>query len=225
MLVSLDADALFVLGDLFEVWIGDDLDTSVATDQDAQRVLSALKAASARVALHFMAGNRDFLLSEELLTSHGVRTLADPCVLNAFGQRVLLSHGDGLCLDDVDYQQFRRQVRSPAWQAAFLARPRSERAALARQMRDASQATQAAMVTWADAHADHTRALMAQANTDILVHGHTHRPATHQPAVVGASAATTRHVLSDWDVDAQPARAELLMWSAQGFQRHKVGLF
>jgi UDP-2,3-diacylglucosamine hydrolase len=224
LLHDLQADALFILGDLFEAWIGDDIEG----DSWSQRVMTSLHAASRRLALHFMAGNRDFLLGSTFLKQHGVLLLQDPCVLEAFGQGVLLCHGDALCLDDLPYQHFRQQVRNPAWQSAFLAHPRAEREAQARKMRDASQAHQANMndsaggVTWADAHAEHTTALLNQHQTLVLIHGHTHRPATHQPAVEGAPALSIRHVLSDWHVERHPRRGDVMHWTAAGFERRAI---
>ncbi len=132
----------------------------------------------------------------------------------------MLAHGDALCLDDTDYQAFRRQVRAPSWQAAFLAKPRAERAAMARAMRDASEARKGHPVTtWADADPAATVAMLDALDSRTLVHGHTHRPHTHEPAVDGAADGSTRHVLSDWDLDGDSPRAEVLRLTAAGFER------
>ncbi|HEV8314396.1 MAG TPA: UDP-2,3-diacylglucosamine diphosphatase, partial [Burkholderiaceae bacterium] len=135
------ADAVFMLGDLFDAWVGDDARTSGFE----YRCAEVLREAAGRRTLAFMVGNRDFLVGAELLGECGVMALADPTVLVAFGERWLLSHGDALCLEDTEYQRFRAQVRSPAWQAATLARPLAERRALAQQIRTASRERKAQM--------------------------------------------------------------------------------
>ena len=208
------ADAVFILGDLFDAWVGDDARTSGFE----QRCAEVLKDAAGRRTLAFMAGNRDFLVGAELLGECGVVDLADPTALVAFEQRLLLSHGDALCLEDTEYQRFRAQVRDPAWAAATLARPLAERRALARQMRSASRQRkqQIAAELWADVDAQAAVQWLREAGSTTLIHGHTHRPRseTFSPGFV-------RHVLSDWDLDdaAQPGRAEVLRLTAQGLER------
>ncbi len=210
------ADAVIILGDFFEVWIGDD----IADDAFAQRCIAALHEAARHRTVAMMVGNRDFLVGGSMLAQHGVIAIDDPTELDAFGQTIMLAHGDALCLADTDYQAFRRQVRAPAWQAQFLARPRAERAAMARSMRDASAARKDdPTTTWADADPAATITLLDQYGARTMVHGHTHKPHTHQPAVEGAPAETTRHVLSDWDLEAEVPRAEVLRLTAQGFER------
>ncbi|MBQ0959437.1 UDP-2,3-diacylglucosamine diphosphatase [Ideonella sp. 4Y11] len=208
------ADLLIILGDLFEAWIGDD-----AADQPSvSQVVSALRDASARRPLAVMRGNRDFLLGEDFFQRSGCTALADPCVLEAFGQRVLLSHGDALCLDDSAYQRFRAEVRQSAWQAAFLARPLAERQAIAGGLRAASQASQAgrAVETYADPDPALASDWLHRAQATTLVHGHTHRPGDEVRAE-----GWTRRVLSDWDLD-HARRAEVLAWTARGWQRHPL---
>ncbi len=211
------ADAVFILGDLFEVWIGDD----IASDSFASHTMAQLKRAAATRFMAFMVGNRDFLLKPPLLWAHGVTALHDPCVLTAFDQNLVLSHGDALCLDDQDYQRFRLQVRDTAWQTTVLAKSRAERATLARGLRDASEALkhQAHPVTWADADAKATQQWLVAFGARTLVHGHTHRPAKHQPAVAGAPGNTQRWVLSDWDLDADAPRASALRLTSSGLER------
>lgn len=207
------ADAVFLLGDLFEVWPGDD-----ALGLPFEQGVAGLLARTARQRpVHVQRGNRDFLLGPAFFEATGCIDLPDPCSLSAFGQTVVLSHGDALCLADVDYQRFRAQVRQPAWQAALLARPLEERLALAAQMRDASRSHHAARdpVTFADADPALAGEWLQQAGARVLIHGHTHRPATEQ-----RPEGWQRHVLSDWDLDGPgPARAEVLRWSAAGFER------
>jgi UDP-2,3-diacylglucosamine hydrolase len=207
------ADAVFILGDLFEVWIGDDARLPASF---AQRAAEVLHDAAAQRPLHFMAGNRDFLVGAALLRDCGVVALADPTLLDAWGQRVLLTHGDALCLADTDYQAFRALVRQPSWREAFLARPLAERETLARTMRDASQAAQRArpVPEWADVDVAAAVAWMHAAGSRTLVHGHTHRPGSDvlAPGYV-------RWVLSDWDCDAAPARAQALRLTRDGLAR------
>ncbi|MBV8380199.1 MAG: UDP-2,3-diacylglucosamine diphosphatase [Paucibacter sp.] len=222
------ADAVILLGDIFEVWIGDD----ARTEPFEARCLEMLRKASERLALFFMVGNRDFIAGEAMAAAGGMKRLADPTVLVAFGQRWLLTHGDALCLEDKPYQAFRAQVRNPAWQQAWLGRPLAERAALARQMRAASQARQAEAAAkaaagsaqesrmgdgelWADLDREASIAWLQAARATDMIHGHTHRPATHELAP-----GLRRHVLSDWDLDgASPPRAEVLRLRQAGLRR------
>ena len=213
-LAETTADMVFILGDLFEVWIGDDARTPGSFAAEAANVLAD---AGSRIKLAFMAGNRDFLVGAALLRDCGVTALPDPTLLDAWGQRVLLTHGDALCLDDHAYQKFRAEVRSEAWRTAFLAKPLAERERLARAMRDASEANKRVQTLWADVAPAAAVAWMHATSSREMVHGHTHRP--------GSSALApgfTRHVLSDWDCDAEPARAQVLRLTRDGFAR--VGL-
>ena len=204
-----DADAIFLLGDVFEAWVGDD-----ARHEGFEReVTEMLQEVAVHRALGFMAGNRDFLVGAELLRDCGAIALPDPTVLRAFGERLLLTHGDALCLDDLDYQRFRAEVRAPAWQARFLALPLAERRALAARMRDASQEHQR-MQPATDIDSATAVQWMHEAGAPVLVHGHTHRPGTEALAPGYA-----RWVLSDWDLDTRPARAEVLRLSPRGLAR------
>lgn len=210
------ADAVFILGDLFEVWIGDD----ARHEGFEHQVVEVLKETAARRSVSFMAGNRDFLVGAELLKECGVTALPDPTVLRAFGERVLLTHGDALCLEDVAYQCFRAVVRTEQAREDFLARPLAERRALAAQIRAVSMQQQqrdGRPETWADLDTGATVQWMHEAGTPLLVHGHTHRPATQELAP-----GFIRHVLTDWDLDEDPARAAragVLRLSARGLQR------
>jgi UDP-2,3-diacylglucosamine hydrolase len=208
------ADALFILGDLFEAWVGDDARLQPASF--AQRAAQALADAAARFHVSFMVGNRDFLVGAAMLRECGVAALTDPTLLDAWGQRVLLTHGDALCLDDTDYQAFRAQVRTDAWRDDFLHRPIAERERLARAMRDASAAAQRAKggEAWADVDTAAAVSWMHAAGARDLVHGHTHRPGSEVLAP-----GYTRHVLSDWDLDATPFRAQVLRLTRDGFAR------
>lgn len=207
------ADAVLVLGDLFEAWVGDD-----ARHEGFEAQCAAMLAeASAHRFIGFMAGNRDFLVGHDLLAHCGIVALADPTVLVAFGRRLLLSHGDALCLEDTDYQAFRAQVRSLAWQQRFLAQPLAARREVARELRAQSRQRQAAQrpENWADVDGDAAAAWLREANAAELVHGHTHRPGLH--ALPGGG---TRHVLSDWDFDhAGAPRADVLRVGPDGLSR------
>jgi UDP-2,3-diacylglucosamine hydrolase len=207
------ADAVFMLGDLFEVWVGDD----ARHEGFEAQCVAMLSEASAHRFLGFIAGNRDFLVGHDMLAQCGVMHLADPLVLHGFGERLLISHGDALCLADVAYQQFRAEVRSADWQQRFLAQPLSMRRDIARQLRAQSEERKRHQrpEEWADLDADATRAWMRAAGANNFVHGHTHRPARHD-----LGHGLSRHVLSDWDLDhAAPIRADVLRWSADGLQR------
>jgi UDP-2,3-diacylglucosamine hydrolase len=207
------ADAIFILGDLFEVWIGDD---ARLPDSFSERAAAVLADAAGRRPVSFMAGNRDFLVGAALLRDCGVAGLADPTLFDAWGERVLLTHGDALCLADEPYQQFRAHVRSEAWRSDFLAKPLTEREQLARAMRDASEAAKRAqpVADWADVHPAAAVAWMHAAGSHTMVHGHTHRPGSESLAP-----GYTRHVLSDWDLDAAPYRAQVLRLTRDGFTR------
>jgi UDP-2,3-diacylglucosamine hydrolase len=204
------ADAVFILGDLFEVWVGDD-SRSRAFER---RCVDVMAHATTRRPLAVMVGNRDFLLGASMLHDCGAMGLPDPTVLTAWGQRLLLSHGDALCIADLPYQAFRSEVRSSTWQQAFLARPLDERVQAAAHMRRASQARQR-FDGDRDADVDTGQAVqwMHAAGTAELVHGHTHRPGSHALAP-----GFKRHVLSDWDLD-HGDRAEVLRLDRDGFQR------
>lgn len=203
------ADAVFILGDLFEVWVGDDVlehpssNTSPASFEQA--CAQALHQAAAHTRLFLMHGNRDFLLGQRMARACGATLLDDPSVLE-FGQvRWLLTHGDALCLGDVEYQAFRATVRSTAWQQQFLAQPLDQRQHQAQALRAQSQAHQHTMPVYADADPTATLAQMQALNVMHTIHGHTHRPALHD-----LGHGHRRIVLSDWDCQAQPPRAEVL---------------
>ena len=187
------AKALYVLGDLFESWIGDDDDTTLAGEVAA--ALADLR--SHGVAIHFMHGNRDFLLGADYAARAGMTLLDDPTIIELDGERTLLMHGDTLCTDDVDYQRFRTMVRDPAWQKQFLAKPLAERRAFAAEARGESRkqtAMKAAEIM--DVNQDAVAATLHEHGVRRLIHGHTHRPATHRFDVDGGAA--ERIVLGDW---------------------------
>jgi UDP-2,3-diacylglucosamine hydrolase len=210
-LATTPADAVFILGDLFEVWVGDDL-LREPNAAFAAKCMQSLRAAGQRLGLFFMHGNRDFLIGADFLAQCQATLLDDPCVLSTAEQRWLLSHGDAWCLDDAPYLAFRAQVRSLVWQAQFLAQPLAQRQAMARQMREHSQQQQAERwqqgAGYVDVDDNAARQALQQAGATTLIHGHTHRPARHE-----LGDGLVREVLSDWDAQAAPPRAEVMRLS------------
>lgn len=187
------ADALYILGDFFEAWIGDD-----DPDPHHAGVLAGLRELTGSgVPVYFMHGNRDFLIGKGFADLTGCRLLTDPTVLSINGTRTLLMHGDTLCTDDIDYQRFRAMVRNPEWQRAFLAKSLQERRAYAAQARSESRSR---TMEKADAIMDVNRQtvekVMLEHDVRQLIHGHTHRPAIHHFTVNGTP--LTRIVLGDW---------------------------
>jgi len=206
-MASTPADAVLILGDLFEVWVGDD---AAETDPFLQSCAQVLRHTAQRLHVAFMPGNRDFLVGPAFLSDCGVHPLSDPSLLHWGEQRILLSHGDALCLDDRAYQVFRQQVRSANWQTEFLAKPLHERLALARGMRAQSESQKHRGAVYADADTLMALNWLHAAGADRLVHGHTHQPADH-PMGSGQ-----RHVLSDWSLDHTPARAQVFRMQSGG---------
>lgn len=209
-----EADALYILGDLFEAWVGDD-DPSTAGAFVAER-LRAL--ADSGVPLYFIRGNRDFLLGEEYAKRSGMAILPDPAVVVLQGEPTLILHGDLLCTDDTAYQQVRAQTRDPRWQAEFLAQPLEARLAFATQARAASKARYGELVssgqaeTITDVAPATVHEWFRRYGVKRMIHGHTHRPAIHDEGD-----GNTRIVLGDWyeqgsalRVDADGANLESL---------------
>lgn len=197
-----DADALFILGDLFEAWIGDDMlrpEARVHIGDEAavaQQVCAALQGWTARGHTLFVQhGNRDFLLGPDFAQTTGAQLLSDPVVLEFAGQRLLLTHGDQLCIADSVYLRFRAQVRNPDWQRMTLSQPLAARAEQARALRTASRTAQSRAELWADAEPQEAARWLARAGCCWMIHGHTHRPRDHWHD------GSLRQVLSDWDLD------------------------
>ncbi len=187
------ADAVYILGDLVEAWVGDDDDAELPA-----RIARATKALSEHgVPVYFIVGNRDFLIGEQFAERAGFTVLDDGTVHELYGRPTLLMHGDVLCTDDVAYQALRKQVRSPEWQAQVLAMPLQARRALAAKARAESKAhTSSTMETIMDVNADAVADTMRKAGVTRLIHGHTHRPAIHRFDLDGQNA--ERIVLGDW---------------------------
>jgi len=187
------ADALYILGDLFEAWLGDD-----AVPPDMVDVLHDIShLTKSGVPVYVMVGNRDFLLGAEFETMTGCTLLPDPGIVNLYGTDTLLMHGDTLCTDDVDYQAFRKQVRNPQWQQAILARSIEERIQIAREARAESRArTREKSNDIMDVNAQAVENAFRTHGVTRLIHGHTHRPSVHESIV--DNKAVTRIVLGDW---------------------------
>jgi len=187
------ADALYILGDLVEAWIGDDDDAELPA-----RIAAVTRAVrDAGVPVYFMVGNRDFLLGPAFAARAGLTLLDDGTVHDIHGRRTLLMHGDVLCTDDIAYQAVRQQVRTPEWQAQILAMPLQARRAFAAKAREDSKAhTGNTMESIMDVNADAVAETMRKAGVTRLIHGHTHRPAVHDFQLDGAPA--QRIVLGDW---------------------------
>jgi len=188
-----DAEALYILGDLFEVWLGDD----DPNPYYGQMKTALRKLVDAGVPVNFMHGNRDFSIGETFASETGVSILADPVVVKLYGQDVLLCHGDALCTDDVHYQQVRAMTRNPEWLAMMLAKTIEERIAYALQARQESIARGESMSDEImDVNQEAVVALLTDHGVDTMLHGHTHRPAVHEVDLGDHKA--TRIVLGDW---------------------------
>lgn len=194
------ADALYILGDLFEAWVGDDDPSEVG----AYVAANLRQVVDSGVPVSFIRGNRDFLVGQDYAARAGFRLLPDPAVVMLYGKPTLLMHGDLLCTDDVAYQAFRAQTRDPAWQEKFLSQPLPARLAFAAQARAASQAHQsgikksdnAEFETVTDVTPSAVESTFTRFGIDTLIHGHTHRPKMHALHVDGRDC--QRIVLGDW---------------------------
>ena len=210
---AVHARQLYLLGDLFEYWAGDDdIDTPYL-----RNVVDALHATGkAGVQLFWIAGNRDFLVGDAFARATGMVRLPDPHVVQLAGRRLALAHGDAQCTDDLDYQTFRALVRGPQWQQAFLAQPLEKRKAIIDGLRAGSRdAQRSKTMDIMDVNQDAIDALFADTGAGVLIHGHTHRPALHRHGRL------LRYVLPDWDGDALPPRGGWLAIDADGaIHRH-----
>ena len=201
-----EAESLYILGDLFEAWVGDD-DPNVHYSV----IKLALRALVDRdVPVYFMHGNRDFMIGDRFAYETGVTILADPHRVDLYGEKALLSHGDALCIDDVQYQQIRKMTRDPEWQARMRAKPLKERLAIAQQARAQSAQHNATRDTSImDVNQDEVRKIIREHGVDTLLHGHTHRPAIHSVDLGERTA--SRVVLGDWYTQGSVVR-----WSLGG---------
>lgn len=187
------AEVLYILGDLFEVWLGDDDPSPYYGEMKV--ALRAL--VDSGVPVKFMHGNRDFMIGADFSAETGVEILDDPTIVDLYGDNVLLSHGDALCTDDVHYQQVRTMTRSPEWQAMMRAKSVEERIAFAIEARKESRERGEALSDEImDVNQDAVKALMLEHNVNTLLHGHTHRPAVHEVDL--GDRVASRIVLGDW---------------------------
>jgi len=202
-----EAEALYILGDLFESWVGDD---------DPNPHYAEMKAAirtlvDRGVPVFFMHGNRDFLIGERFAEETGITILPDPHHIDLYGTAVLLSHGDAMCIDDDEYQRIRVMTRNPEWQSIMLAKPLDERLSIAAQARRQSKQRNATLAEEImDVNQTAVEETMAEHGVDMLLHGHTHRPAVHK-FEVGARH-ITRIVLGDWY-----EQGSVLRWNPAGY--------
>ncbi|MEE2731919.1 MAG: UDP-2,3-diacylglucosamine diphosphatase [Pseudomonadota bacterium] len=186
-------DQLFILGDFFEIWLGDDALTTTATEV-ARRLH---KFSHAGAAVFIMHGNRDFLIGEQYAEACGAQLIHEPYLTDIAGRPTLLMHGDTLCTDDVLYMDFRKMVRNPEWQAAFLSKPLADRIAFGKQARSQSQAdAKDKSYEILDVNPEEVEQVCSQYQVPLFIHGHTHRPARHQVELKDARC--ERIVLGDW---------------------------
>jgi UDP-2,3-diacylglucosamine hydrolase len=191
--VAPGADALYILGDLFEYWVGDD---GLSLPFPA-RIAAALRPLAAQLPVRFMHGNRDFLAARGFAESTGVALIADPTTIDLYGTRTALLHGDTLCTDDLEYQRLRAQFRDPRWQQAVLTRPIAERVAMAQGMRAQSEGAKAGKEKdIMDVSPAAVEQAFLDCDCDVMIHGHTHRPGRHEYRIGGRE--RVRWVLPDW---------------------------
>jgi UDP-2,3-diacylglucosamine hydrolase len=207
-----EAEALYILGDLFEVWIGDDDDEALGRE-----VAAGLKRLAARTPIYLMHGNRDFLLGEGFEADSGVRLLPETEVIDLYGQPTLIMHGDTLCTDDVEYQAFRARVRSPQWLSQVLGLPLVQRRMMAKKLRaDSQKAIQDKAAAITDVNQQTVMEVMREHGVRQLIHGHTHRPGIHEFPLDDKPA--RRVVLGDWY-----ARGSVLYCDAAGCRLEALG--
>lgn len=202
------APQLFILGDLFEYWVGDDaIDTPyVATVIQALRTLT-----DSGTQIFWIAGNRDFLVGERFAHSTGAQLLTEPAIITIGDQRICLLHGDAQCTDDHGYMAFRSQVRQNAWQTHFLSKPFAERQQIVEGLRQGSKMQQKdKSMEIMDVNEHAISEVFSTTNTDVMIHGHTHRPAVHQYH------GQVRYVLPDWQCDENPVRGGWLIAAIDG---------
>jgi UDP-2,3-diacylglucosamine hydrolase len=213
---AMHARQLYLLGDLFEYWAGDD---DIVEPYNTQVVDALRQVSDAGVALFWMAGNRDFLVGEGFAKATGATLLPDPFIVGVAGRRMTLTHGDAQCTDDVAYMEFRARIRQPDWQQEFLALPLARRKAIIADLRTGSrEAQRTKSYDIMDVNAATIAALFDTAGTSIIIHGHTHRPAQHNHA-----GNRVRYVLPDWDCDTDLPRGGWLAMDAAGaIKRHGV---
>ena len=200
---------LYILGDLFESWIGDDYENELHNE-----VIATLKSLTGSgIKVFFLYGNRDFLIGEEFLSETDVELLIDPFLLKSNGKSILLTHGDQMCIDDMEYQSFRTIVRNPDWQKDFLNFPISKRLKIAGETKDASkQSKQEKSMDIMDVNEEEVLRVFKQHEVNTMIHGHTHRPMKHELKIDGRLC--SRYVLGDWN----ETSAMVLLWSKESLE-------
>ena len=184
------ARVLYILGDLFEVWSGDD-----SPADEFSEIFNALQTLSKTADIYFLHGNRDFLVGQQLAQKIGFKIIQSPCVIKLASQQVVLLHGDELCTDDMEYQAFKKMVRGDKWQHDFLAKPLAERLAITAQLRKQSKSVMTEKSAGImDVNQQAVVDTFDQLNVDTIIHGHTHRPAIHS-----LDQGRRRFVLGDWN--------------------------
>ena len=216
--------AIYLLGDIFEYWAGDD---DLADPFNAHIVGALKRATTAGIDIGFLPGNRDFLIGEGFAAATGVRLLPDPFILSLPAWQFALTHGDAFCTDDVDYQRFRAMVRQPAWQERFLSQPLAERKQqieAIRQQSEASKQNKSAETAYQmDVNRNAIEDFLHDHGYPTLIHGHTHLPMTHEHIVDGIHC--ERWVLADWREGSAPAlapSAEVLFWDGEQLHRQRL---
>ena len=187
-----DIESLYILGDFVEYWVGDD-----DPGDGLEEVFSSIKKKSNSIPIYFMHGNRDFMISEKFCNHHGMKFLKDPTRIKLHGKKILLMHGDTLCIDDIEYQKFRTMVRSPLWQNEMLKKSLEERINLAKMLRAKSLSeTGTKDEVIMDVNNDEVISQLKKHNVDMIIHGHTHRPNIHK--IISENKECKRIVLGDW---------------------------
>ena len=187
-----DIESLYILGDFVEYWVGDD-----DPGDGLEEVFNSIKKKSNSIPIYFMHGNRDFMISEKFCNHHGMKFLKDPTKIKLHGKKILLMHGDTLCIDDIEYQKFRTMVRSPLWQNEMLKKSLEERINLAKMLRAKSLSeTGTKDEVIMDVNNDEVISQLKKHNVDMIIHGHTHRPNIHK--IISEDREYKRIVLGDW---------------------------
>lgn len=208
------AECLYLMGDLFEYWAGDD---DIPTPYNQQVVDALRETSNAGTRVFWLAGNRDFLVGSEFAKAAGLALLPDPFVTTLADQRIVLTHGDAQCTDDEGYMKFRAMVRQPEWRQKFLAMPLAQRKSIIDGMREGSREAQRDK-PYTDVNAAAIIALFEETGASVMIHGHTHRPAKH--IQTAGSTSRVRFVLPDWDCDTEVARGGWLALNADGSFSH-----
>lgn len=203
---------LYLLGDVFEYWAGDD---AVSEPFNQQMVKAIRQVSDAGINVFWIAGNRDFLVGSKFADASGIRFLSDPFIATITGQRILLTHGDAQCTDDQTYMDFRAEVRKPEWQKKFLAMPLARRKEIIEGLRSNSRKEQMSKSSEVmDVNDNAIGSLFKSTDTSIMIHGHTHRPACHK--YQHGTSNWLRYVLPDWEVDSEPVRGGWIAVTDEG---------